>query len=264
MTQIRPAAVAGLFYPAEPDELTRMVDGFLERHARDDHPPPKAVIVPHAGFIYSGDTAAAAFALLQPLRNRIRRVVMLGPAHRVPFEGVCAPESECFQTPLGEVSVDQMALARISALPQVIRSDEPHRQEHCLEVELPFLQRLLNDNTVLPLLVGDATPSAVAEVIDILWGDQETLILISSDLSHFHDRASARAMDDRTSRRIERMQAEALGFDDACGRLPIAGLLHTARRRGMRVEVLARADSGEASGDTRRVVGYGSYALYEH
>ncbi|MEC9341046.1 MAG: AmmeMemoRadiSam system protein B [Pseudomonadota bacterium] len=262
---IRSPAVAGTFYPAEPDALRSQLRAYLgvAQPAAIDAAAPKAIIVPHAGYSYSAPVAATAYRLLQPLRSRVRRVVLLGPAHRVPVAGLALPGAQALATPLGTLRVDQDAVAQILRLPQVTVSDLPHREEHSLEVQLPFLQEVLGEFSLVPLVVGDATGAQVQQVLEQLWGGPETLIVISSDLSHYHDSAAARAIDSGTAAAIERLQPEAIGFDQTCGRTPLEGLLRHARRAGMRIERLDLRNSGDTAGPPDRVVGYGAWALYE-
>ena len=256
----RAAAVAGSFYPAEPVELSHMVQNYLAS-AKTEAPAPKAMIVPHAGYIYSGQTAATAYARLHSVRDTIKRVVLLGPAHRVAVQGLATVSTEAFETPLGSVPVDQQAVKQALALPQVSESDIAHLQEHSLEVHLPFLQTCLKNFTLVPFVVGDTNESEVAEVLELLWGGDETLIVISSDLSHFHDYATARAMDKKTSQSIENLQLEAIGYEDACGRNPIKGLLQLARQHHYSVHMVDLKNSGDTAGTKDRVVGYGAYVL---
>jgi AmmeMemoRadiSam system protein B/AmmeMemoRadiSam system protein A len=257
----RPAAVAGMFYPASSEELRHKVDSMLAEAAGRARPPvPKALITPHAGYVYSGPIAASAYARIVPAANRIRRVVLLGPAHRVPVRGLAAPGVERFATPLGEVELDLDALATLRDLPQVAASAQAHAAEHSLEVQLPFLQRLLPDFRLVPLAVGSATTEEVAQVLDRLWGGDETLIVISSDLSHFLPYATARAVDRATVEQVLRLD-EALDHEQACGATPINGLLRVARRRGLRAELLDLRNSGDTAGDRRRVVGYAALAF---
>lgn len=262
MTAIREPAVAGLFYPGDRASLAADVDRMLAG-AVAEGPAPKALIVPHAGYPYSGSTAAAAFASIRARANGISRVVLLGPAHRVPFRGIAAPSAEMFATPLGSVGLDRLAIDRLIELPQVVEMDLAHEGEHGLEVQLPFLQRLLGAFELVPLVVGDCAPDKVAEVLRLLWGGPETLVLISSDLSHYLDYDTAVARDRATSAHIEALDRAAIGHGDACGRNPINGLIAVARERGMRVETLAYCNSGDTAGDKRRVVGYGAYAVYD-
>lgn len=257
----RPPAVAGLFYPADATQLRSDVRALLRAAATDAAPPPvKALIVPHAGFIYSGATAARAYARLAAQRGRIRRVLLLGPAHRVPVRGLALPGADCFDTPLGRVAIDREALARIAELPQVLRSEAAHAQEHALEVQLPFLIETLGEFTLLPLVVGDAEAHAVAEVLERLWGGDETLLVVSSDLSHYLDYASANQIDRDTCARILALEA-GIDWDQACGATPVNGLLLAARRHGLQAQLLARCNSGDTAGDRRRVVGYAAFAF---
>jgi AmmeMemoRadiSam system protein B len=253
--------VAGLFYPGDRDELEAAVEAYLAAATADGRALPKAVIVPHAGFVYSGPVAATAYALLALLRDRVRRVVLFGPAHRVAFRGLATSSADAFETPLGSVALDREGVERALALPQVKALDAAHRAEHSLEVQLPFLQRVLPDFRLVPLVVGDATPAEVAEVMEALWGGDETLIVVSSDLSHYLPYADARALDRETSRAIEALLPEEIGHDQACGRLPVQGLLLAARRHGLRARTLDLRSSGDTAGPRDAVVGYGAYAL---
>lgn len=260
MASIRRPAVAGAFYPADAAELRATVRDLLSG-ADVSGPPPKAIVAPHAGYIYSGPVAASAYALLAPLRGTVTRVVLLGPAHRVWFRGLALPSQRAFATPLGVVAVDPAAAARLADLPQVRVDDAPHAEEHGLEVHLPFLQEALGDVTVVPLVVGDASPGQVAAVIDRLWGGPETLVVVSSDLSHYHDYDTACRLDAATTANIEALRDDALDEDSACGRLPLAGLLRVARARGLAVTTLDLRNSGDTAGPRNRVVGYGAYAF---
>lgn len=260
MLRIRSPAVAGMFYPNDPTELRSEIDAYLGAVVYDG-PAPKALIAPHAGYIYSGPVAANAYARLRAIRNRIRRVVLLGPAHRVPFRGLAASSAQAFETPLGAVTVDQESLAAIADLPQVQVLDEAHRLEHSLEVQLPFLQTALDDFTLVPLVVGEASAQAVAEVLERLWGGSETLIVISSDLSHYHDYDTARRMDGKTTAAIEALRDDAIGYDDACGRNPVNGLLQAARHHGLHARTVDLRNSGDTAGPRDRVVGYGAYVF---
>lgn len=259
---IRPAAVAGMFYPADPASLAQEVERCLAAAPRRDAPIPKALIVPHAGYVYSGATAARAYARLAPARSLIRRVVLFGPAHRVPVRGLALPVAEAFATPLGTLAIDADAKAAALALPQVSASDVAHNLEHSLEVQLPFLQRVLDEFSLVPFAVGAATPAEVAEVIDLLWGGPETLVLISSDLSHFHAYKQAQALDRATAETILALDP-ALRHEQACGATPINGLLRAAKRRGLAIEQLGLCNSGDTAGDRNRVVGYAAFALTE-
>jgi len=228
-----------------------------------DGPAPKAVIAPHAGYIYSGQTAAYAFAQLQQVRDRIRRVVLLGPCHRVALVGLAVPSADFFETPLGTIPLDRSAIEHILKFPQVQEIDITHQHEHSLEVQLPFLQEVLDDFSIVPIVVGETSPHQTGEVIEALWGGDETLIVISSDLSHFHDYDTAKTMDSDTTRAIETFSYETIGHDDACGRNPINGLLEVARKRNMKVTTLDTRNSGDTAGTRDRVVGYGAWMFEE-
>jgi hypothetical protein len=263
---VRAPAVAGTFYPADPRALAAAVDAYLEtarrtRRAPPDAAPPKALIAPHAGYVYSGPVAAAAYVEVEALRDVARRVVLLGPSHRVPLRGLAASTAEVFVTPLGDVPVDTEAILAIAHLPQVKRLDAPHEWEHSLEVQLPFLQRVLGGFRLVPISVGEATPDEVAEVLEVLWGGRETLIVVSSDLSHYHDYETARRLDARTTRAIEALEPEGLDEESACGRVPARGLLVAARRHDLRARTLDLQNSGDTAGSRDEVVGYGSYAF---
>ena len=266
MTIIRQPCVAGLFYPGDPGALAWDVHHYLaaaEAAGRDPElRPPKALIVPHAGYVYSGPVAGGAYARIGVLAGRVARVVLLGPAHRVALRGLAYSRADAFLTPLGPVPVDRAALEGLADLPQVRERDAPFEGEHCLEVQLPFLQLTLGTFALVPLLVGDADGAEVAEVLARLWGGEETLIVISSDLSHYLAYAQARAIDAKTSQAIAELRPEAIGYEQACGRIPIAGLLLEARRRGLTAEVLDLRNSGDTAGPRDRVVGYGAYVLH--
>ncbi|MCA2977352.1 MAG: AmmeMemoRadiSam system protein B, partial [Myxococcaceae bacterium] len=225
---VRPAAVAGAFYPASAEGLRAHIDGLLDA-ARPPASPAKAYVVPHAGTVYSGPIAATAYAALRRARPRPTRVVLLGPSHRVGFTGLALPGGEAFDTPLGRVPLDPLAEPLLAGLPQVRVLPRAHAQEHALEVQLPFLQRSLGPFTLVPLVVGDASAEAVAEVLERLWGGDETVVLVSSDLSHFHPLAEARALDAHTVARIVSLDAGGRDGDEACGFRPIEGLVEVAR-----------------------------------
>ena len=260
MPGMRPAAVAGSFYPGDPRRLRAAVTELLAG-VPGQSGAPKALIAPHAGYAYSGQVAARAFATLRSEVGTIERVVLIGPAHYVRLRGIAAPTVKVFETPLGHVKVDQEALAAVADLPSVSEADGPHGPEHALEVELPFLQLILPSFTLVPLLVGDAAPTDVAEVLAQLWGGPETLVVVSSDLSHYHPYAEARRLDGETAAAIERGDWAALSPARACGFLPLAGLLLEAGRRGLAARRLALCNSGDTAGDRDRVVGYGAWAF---
>ena len=263
MTTVRLAAVAGSFYPGTAAELDATVASYLSLADGATGPAPKAVIAPHAGFIYSGQVAAMAYARFKPVAADITRVVLLGPCHRVAVRGLALSGARAFATPLGEVPVDTDAGKMILELPQVRVFDATHTDEHSLEVHLPFLQVVLGDFSVVPLVVGEATADEVAQVIETLWGGAETIIVVSSDLSHYLDYDSARRMDGATCRAIEDLDAGAIGRDQACGRVPVKGLLALAKRRGMKVTTLDLRNSGDTAGPRDRVVGYGAWMFTE-
>jgi MEMO1 family protein len=258
--RMRPAAVAGAFYPAEPDLLAALVDR-LVRAERTEGPPPKAVIAPHAGYAFSGPVAGAAYARVSALRGRVERVVVMGPAHAARLAALAVSGADGFATPLGTVAVDEALRRRSLDLPGVLVSDSAHADEHALEVQLPFLQRILGAISILPLLVGDVGTEEVAGVLEALWGGPETLVVISSDLSHFHDQTTATWRDRRTAAAIVARMAERVGDDDACGARPIRGVLAVARRRGLDVRLLDLRTSADTAGEADRVVGYGAFAV---
>jgi MEMO1 family protein len=258
--KVRAAAVAGRFYPGDARRLQKMVADFLAA-ATDRGLAPKALIAPHAGYIYSGPIAGSAYAQLGANKNVIRRVVLLGPSHFAPVRGLAASSAAAFRTPLGETPVDETAVVDLLALPQVDLLDEAHAHEHSLEVQLPFLQMTCRDFHIVPLVVGHATADEVAEVLEKLWGGPETLIVISSDLSHYHDHAAAQALDRATARAIEQLQPQALGRDSACGRTPICGLLQLAQRYGLSAHTIDLRNSGDTAGPRDQVVGYGAFVF---
>jgi AmmeMemoRadiSam system protein B len=258
----RSPAVAGMFYPAHPDRLRKDVSRMLREHPVDGGAAaPKALIVPHAGYVYSGGVAAAAYRQLEPARATVRRVVLLGPAHRVYLRGVAVPECETFSTPMGTVPVDRQAVEAISGLPGVVRSDSAHAEEHSLEVQLPFLQSILGAFSLVPIVVGQCEPEIPAAVLDELWGGPETLIIVSSDLSHYLPYEQARETDGRTCRRILE-KSSALDGHDACGAHAINGLMASRHGRDLSVTVCDLRNSGDTAGDRSRVVGYGAFALH--
>ncbi len=223
---------------------------------------PKALIVPHAGYVYSGGVAAEAYDRLRPARGIVRRVVLLGPCHRVPVRGLALPEAGAFATPLGQVPIDREAIASLAGLPQVVVSSAVHAEEHALEVQLPFLQRVLGEFSLVPLAVGAATPEQVSEVIEKLWGGEETLFVISSDLSHYHPYKEACDIDRGTARAILDYSTD-IDHEQACGATPVAGMLLAARRHALKVELLDLRNSGDTAGGRGRVVGYASFAFWD-
>lgn len=261
MDWVRSAEVAGSFYPSDESALTRFVTDLLREAPKGpaEAPLPKALVAPHAGYVYSGPVAASVYARLSPFRGKYRRVLLLGPAHRYPFRGLAACSAAAFSTPMGSVPVDKEARARALGNPHVQLLDEAHRGEHSLEVHLPFLQTVLGKFQVLPLVVGDASPEDVAEVLQELWGGEETLVVISSDLSHFLSYEKAGKLDEVTARAIESLRPEEIRPDQACGRIPVGGLLLRAREEGLEVERVDLRNSGDTAGPRNQVVGYGSF-----
>jgi AmmeMemoRadiSam system protein B len=260
----RPPAVAGLFYPDDPAELREVVSAYLRRapSASADAAPPKALIVPHAGYVYSGSIAAAAYARVAARRDAIRRIVLIGPSHRVYLRGMAVPAAETFRTPLGEIPIDAELKTSLLRRDDVVEADAPHALEHSLEVQLPFLQLMFEDFTLLPLVLGSASPQQVGGALEQAWGDDATLVLVSSDLSHYHEYQAAAEIDAATSAKIQRREPDLVG-EEACGAVGINGLLHLARSRRFDVEEIARCNSGDTAGDKSRVVGYGAFALHE-
>jgi len=260
MIQVRPAVVAGMFYPGNAAELSHTIDKFLQDATSNDV-APKALVAPHAGYIYSGPVAASAYARLKNAEQPIRRVVLLGPSHRVPFYGLAVPSSEYFETPLGKIALDREAIELLLEKGLVQEMDLAHAQEHSLEVHLPFLQKTLDDFTLVPIVVGEARPEETAAAIEALWGGPETLIVVSSDLSHYLDYDSAREMDAVTSDAIASLHGERIGHEQACGRMPIQGLLLEAKRHGLKGETIDLRNSGDTAGPRDQVVGYGAYVF---
>lgn len=263
MTVIREPAVAGHFYPGSASELSASVRELLDEAEIQQGPAPKALIVPHAGYVYSGPVAASAYARLRPYRQRYTRVILLGPCHRVAVKGLALSGADVFRTPLGDVPLDKDAIANLD-FPEVKVFDATHQFEHSLEVHLPFLQSVIESFSLVPLVVGDASSMTVARIIDELWGGSETLIVISSDLSHYLTYADARTSDKTTCEAIENLQADGIDHDNACGATLINGLLIATRRRGMRVITLDLRNSGDTAGDKNHVVGYGSWMFLEN
>jgi AmmeMemoRadiSam system protein B/AmmeMemoRadiSam system protein A len=266
VTVIRKPAVAGSFYPAQRDVLERQLAMFLSEAGNAPpaaEPTPKAIIGPHAGYVYSGPVAARAYARLAAARGKISRVVLIGPSHHLAFRGLAVDVSDAWETPCGTVKLDTEAIGRLRQLPMVGQLDAAHQREHALEVHVPFLQHVLGDFRLVPIVAGDAPPDAVAALFDAVWGGPETLIVVSTDLSHYLDYAACRSLDARTAEAIERFDDSVIGSAEACGQVPTRGLLRVARRRRMAIERLDLRNSGDTAGPRDRVVGYGAWALYE-
>jgi len=266
MRNVRRPAVAGTFYPSDPAELEDSVRNFLD-DARvklpTDAVAPKAIIAPHAGYIYSGPIAASAYVHMEMAERQVERVVLLGPAHRMAIRGLAAPDADAFETPLGQVPIDTQALDLVLKLNCVEVEGRAHAQEHSLEVHIPFLQLLFGNFSLVPLVVGDARPMEVRAVLDLLWGGPETFIVVSSDLSHYHDYNTALLMDRSTTHAIEALRPDDIEYEQACGRIPVQGLLLAASERGMSVQAVDVRNSGDTAGARDSVVGYGSYILQE-
>ena len=258
---VRPPAQAGRFYPADPAQLRRDVSDYIAASSESAGPVPKALIAPHAGYEYSGPIAGSAYARLQSGRDQIRRVVLVGPSHFTRFQGVAASGMDAFATPLGTVPLDRAGIALAASLPGVAISDDPHREEHSLEAHIPFLQVVLGEFELVPLLVGEAAQREMARLLEVLWGGPESCIIASSDLSHYHDYNTARQRDQATARAIEALDGEALDGYDACGFQGVRGLLEVARGRGLECRTIDLRNSGDTAGSRSRVVGYGAFVL---
>jgi MEMO1 family protein len=259
--KIRKPAVAGMFYPKDPKELSRDLEHYLAQ-APTNKILPKAIIVPHAGYVYSGAVAAVAYQLVKNNKNKITRVILLGPSHRVAFPGLALSTADYYETPFGNVSIDKELAESLTSMAQITYNDAAHAAEHSLEVHVPFLQHTLNNFTLLPLVVGDARADEVSDVLLKVWGGEETLIVISTDLSHFEDYETAQAQDKKTCSHIEQMNPECLEYHDACGRIPVSGILVAAKTKGLKIATLDLRNSGDTAGSKDRVVGYGSWAFY--
>ncbi len=264
---IRPAAVAGSFYPATSGELQFQLDRMMtaaDGYTPPDAKAPKAIIAPHAGYVYSGQIAASIYARLRPIADKIRRVVLLGPAHRVAFDGLALPTTEAFATPLGLVPIDRELIEELKDLSYLVKHDEAHRLEHSLETHIPFLQDVLGAFTLLPVVVGACKSEEVSAFLDRVWGEDETLIVISSDLSHYHDYETAKRIDGQTCQQIEALNNDWIVPDQACGARGINALLHVARKRDLRATTIDLKNSGDTAGSRDRVVGYGAWAFTDN
>ncbi len=258
---IREAAVAGSFYEADANRLQQQVMSLMESAPGVSPCSPQALIVPHAGYVYSGSTAAEAYRALAPLADKIERVILFGPAHRVSLQGMALPSVDAFATPLGKVHLDRERIQQVSTMPGVCVSDEPHRLEHSLEVQLPFLQSVLGDFSLVPIVVGHCDAQTVAAVMDALWNGPETLLVVSTDLSHFHTYAEAIQLDTLTCNRLQ-AKDNALSGQDACGAYALNGLMSSSHCQSLQVELVALCNSGDTAGSKDRVVGYGAFIVY--
>lgn len=261
---VRAPAVAGMFYPADGAELRAAVRAYLaQAQSLANWPAPKAIIAPHAGYIYSGPVAASVYAQFAPLKGKVTRIVLMGPSHRVAFRGLAVSDASSYRTPLGDIPIDGEAQAALLKLQGVDVFDPAHIEEHSLEVHLPFLQEVLGEFALVPIVAGDASAQIVARALDLLWGGEETRIVISTDLSHYLSYDAARARDTQTCAAIESLNPGALASDQACGRVPVRGLLTLARAKHLSVRTLDIRNSGDTAGPKDRVVGYGAWAFYE-
>jgi hypothetical protein len=266
MVDARRPAAAGVFYPADSELLGRTVRALLDAAPPASRPGsraarfPRAIVVPHGLLGLAGTVAAAAWSRVAPHAARYKRVVILGPSHHAQFAGLAAPFSDAFATPLGPVEVDRIGIETARCFPQLFISDEPHEQEPSLEVQLPFVQLVLPEVTILPLVVGETEDAESAQVIESLWNDT-TLVVVSTDLSHYHDAATAQRIDHATGQAIEALEALRIQEEQACGHAALRGLLVVARARGLRASRVELRHSGETSGDLSEVIGYGSFVF---
>jgi len=260
----RPPAVAGMFYPAEEEVLRRQLSRYMDQATgRPSSIQPKAIISPHAGYMYSGPVAAIGYRQVQMFRESIKRVVIIGPSHRVWLKGMAASTFSSFNTPLGDIPLDMEGMARLTTrYPAIQYEDTAHQEEHSLEVQLPFLQLILDNFQIIPLVVGDADPEDVAAVILDQWQEPATLTVISSDLSHYLTYTQAQVIDRRTAEAINSLDPAGLSDDSACGRIPIRGLLLAAKKCDLRVQELDLRNSGDTAGSRDQVVGYGAWAFF--
>jgi hypothetical protein len=257
----RQPAVAGLFYPAQPERLAAEVDAYIETAKIPELPDVKALVAPHAGYIYSGGVAGAAYSTLRFRQHTVKRVILIGPAHRLAFRGLAHSGDDAFVTPLGEVQIDRETIEQLEQQCKVLRLPEAHRQEHSLEVQLPFLLRSIQQPFILlPLVAGDVTGDRVAQLLQLVWCPED-LILVSSDLSHYLSYEEATHKDKATSQKIIQLQGELNGYQ-ACGCRALNGLIEFAKRQQWQAKCLDLRNSGDTAGDKSRVVGYGAYAFY--
>jgi len=265
MPDERPTAVAGLFYPDDSEVLERSLEHYLRDNDAEGvssvYSDFKALIVPHAGYDYSGPVAGKIYRQLRRRAGVISRVVLMGPSHRVPLHGMAIPSSRAFDSPLGPVDLDTGALSLLAGMPQVEVNDRAHALEHSLEVQIPFLQATLGRFALVPIVVGVCDEQSVADVLEELWGGEETLVVISSDLSHYHSWNDARFLDNRTASHVLDLEP-VLGGEDACGAYAINGLLVVCRHHGLKGDLVALANSGDTAGGRDRVVGYGAFGFH--
>ena len=268
---VRPPAVASLFYPGEAAELKQNLREMLDEASEAEDPNEdlpagqhlRALIVPHAGYVYSGSTAALAYHLLRKNRDDFHRILLLGPAHRVWLEGITFPGTDAFETPLGRIPLAKQQIRELLRFPEVQLRDDAHQDEHCLEVQLPFLQEILNEFELIPAVVGEISPDSLSGLLENLLEDPQNLLLLSTDLSHFHSYSEAQAIDQKTAEAIESFEDEKILPEQACGAHPLRGLLRHARIQGWKIQRLGLCNSGDTAGSKDRVVGYGAWALSE-
>ena len=263
-SKIRPAAVAGMFYPADPEDLRHMVSRYLkDAHDIVTEKPvkPRAIIAPHAGYIYSGPVAAYAYSYVESLKDTIRNVVLIGPSHRVPLIGLATSSADFFATPLGNIPINRALTEKINQLPFVSELDQAHALEHSLEVHLPFLQMTLGEFSLVPIVAGDASPDEVNQLIETACTADDTLLIISSDLSHYHDYETAKRMDQDTCHAIEALDIRGVDSHHACGFIPVRGLLSYAKQHDLHATTVDCRNSGDTAGPRDQVVGYGSYVF---
>ncbi len=261
MPAIRQPAVSGTFYPGFGPALRAAVNRCLPKSSPVGQ-VPKALIVPHAGYIYSGPIAGSAYSLLVPGRATVRRVVLIGPSHRVGFTGVAASRVSAFRTPLGDVPVDTRSVDVLLSLPMVRVVESAHAQEHSIEVQLPFLQTALSGFAIVPLLTGSVTADEVARVLQASWDGADTVIIVSTDLTHYLPYDVAAEVDAQTASAVVNLDPDAIGDDSACGHDALRGMLLVARMNGLQVRQLDLRNSGDTAGRRDAVVGYGAFALF--
>jgi AmmeMemoRadiSam system protein B len=261
--KIRAPAAAGRFYSEDPVQLREEIEALLASARASPGPVPKAIIAPHAGYIYSGPVAASAYKRLLPARDLIKRVVLIGPSHYAAFGGLAISSADAFATPLGLIPVDATSMKMLGETPFVSVRDAAHAPEHSLEVHLPFLQSILREFTIVPLLAGEIDAEQLSRALDMLWDSEETRLVVSSDLSHYLSSEQARRVDRATAQAIESLDLDRLGEKQACGCIPIRGLLQAARDHHLTARTLDLRNSGDTAGPQGRVVGYGAFCFEE-
>ena len=262
MEKIKQADVAGMFYPGEEASLRQMVDGFIQKALSFDL-RPRAIIAPHAGYIYSGSIAGTAYKTIAAVRDQIENVIIMSPAHRFYLRGIALHMADAFATPLGNIPVNIGIVKKIKQFSSVQWEERSFIQEHGLETHLPFIQRAFKPGIkIVPMIVGECQESEVAEILESVWEDPRNFVIISSDLSHFHSYADAKKLDRNTVDLIQNLDSQSLDTEFACGHYPICGLLNLARNRKLKIKALDIRSSGDTAGSKESVVGYGSFAVY--